>query len=274
MRLQHFMKGVCRMRKTLVVQVATFGLFVLATVYAADSPFVGTWKLNPARSEFTGTTITLEPGGAGEMKATAEGQTYTFKMDGKDYPTPFGMTAAWTQVDPATWKTVYKMPNNGPVAATDTLTLSADGATLTSTSRGTMPNGESFENVVVYQRVSGSAGLVGKWKSSKVQLSSPETVEIAPYEGDGLTWKFPALKVTLGVKFDGTDHPVTGPTVPPGMTIALSRIDARSFNLTQKMNGRVIYRGTYSLSVDGKTLTAIFAAEGTQEKSTAVYERQ
>jgi len=35
-----------------------------------------------------------------------------------------------------------------------------------------------------------------------------------------------------------------------------------------------VYRDTFSVSADGKTLTDIGMAEGTQEKTKAVYDRQ
>jgi hypothetical protein len=258
-------------------RVARFSLVVLAVagiVYAADSPFAGTWKLNLARSEFAGTTMTFEQAGAGAMKLTAEGQAYTFTMDGKDSLTPFSYSAAWTQVDAVTWQTVYKLPGAGAVMSTDTTKLSADGKALTVTSRGTMPNGERFENVAVYQRVSGATGLAGTWKTTKVQQSSPDRMEIAPYEGDGLAWKIVAYEATVNAKFDGKDYLATGPMLPPGFTLAMRKIGERSFDLIQKLKGKVIYRGTYTLSADGKTLTVVSAAEGTQEKVKAVYERQ
>jgi hypothetical protein len=155
-------------------RVARFSLVVLAVagiVYAADSPFAGTWKLNLARSEFAGTTMTFEQAGAGAMKLTAEGQAYTFTMDGKDSLTPFSYSAAWTQVDAVTWQTVYKLPGAGAVMSTDTTKLSADGKALTVTSRGTMPNGERFENVAVYQPPRYSRARPTGWRSRRMRAT-------------------------------------------------------------------------------------------------------
>ena len=249
-------------------------LLAVGIAFAADSPFAGTWKLNPAKSEFTGTTVKLEQGPAGEMKMTAEGQSYTFRIDGKAYPTPWGATAAWTQVNPGSWEAVYRMADKGTHLGTDTLALSADGKTLTLTSRGTTPSGEKFENATVYARAAGTAGLVGTWRSTKVQFNSPEVMQIADSEGDGLKWTLPAYVATVDVNFDGKDYVLSGPTVPPGFTLAMRRIDARSFELTNKLGGKIVYRGTYALSADGKTLTVTSMAEGTQEKVKAVYDRQ
>ena len=70
---------------------------------AADAPYIGKWKVNPAKSDFGETTITYAQLPSGEMECTAEGQTYKFKLDGKDYPAIFGMTAAWKSIDASTW---------------------------------------------------------------------------------------------------------------------------------------------------------------------------
>jgi hypothetical protein len=59
-----------------------------ALLRADDPPYAGTWKLNPAKSDFGEQTVTYEETGSGEMKVTGDGQSYTFKADGKDYPTP------------------------------------------------------------------------------------------------------------------------------------------------------------------------------------------
>jgi hypothetical protein len=92
--------------------------------------------------------------------------------------------------------------------------------------------------------------------------------------GDALSWTVPAYKITTVLAFDGKDHPVEGPTVPANFTIAATRKGARAFELVEKVNGKVVYRGAYRVSEDGKTLTASFTPEGTNEKVTAVYDRQ
>jgi hypothetical protein len=96
----------------------------------------------------------------------------------------------------------------------------------------------------------------------------------AASKGDALSWTVPAYKISTVLSFDGKDHPVEGPTVPPGFTIAATSKGPRAFELVEKVNGKIVYRGSYSLSEDGKTLTASFTPEGTNEKVTAVYDRQ
>jgi hypothetical protein len=247
-------------------------LVAAMVVTAAESPFVGRWTLNLQKSQFTGTTMTFEQLPSGEMRTTSAGQSYTFRPDGKEHPALFGSTAAWKQIDANTWESTYRL--KGTVLSTDTLRVSADGATLTVSSKGTKPDGAPFETTAEYQRVTGTSGLEGQWKTTKVAMNSPEIMEIAPSTGDGILWTFPAFKVTADLKFDGKDYPVTGPTVPANFTIALTSKGPRSFEMIEKADGKVVYRGTYTLSDDGRTLTAVFTPEGTSEKVTAVYDRQ
>lgn len=94
---------------------------------AADLPYTGTWKLNLARSDFGETTVMYAQTASGEMKFTAMGQSYTFQMDGKDYPSLFGVTSAWKQIDGMTWEIAIKQ--DGKLINTTTTTLSADGKT-------------------------------------------------------------------------------------------------------------------------------------------------
>src|SRR5262249_6246358 len=115
-------------------------LLVSASLLAADAPYVGKWKLNPAKSDFGESTVTYEQAAGGAMKATADGQSYTFKTDGKDYPTPWGTVAVWKAIDATSWENTSK--TNGKVIGSSTLKLSADGKTLTVDSKNIKATGE------------------------------------------------------------------------------------------------------------------------------------
>jgi hypothetical protein len=240
---------------------------------AADLPFMGKWKFNMEKSDFTGTTVAFEQTASGEMQMTAEGQSYKFKVDGKEYPAPFGAVAAWKQVNATTWQATYRMESGTPLS-TETTALSADGKMLVINSKGKSPDGQAFDNTTEYERVSGGAGLAGKWKSSKAQGNMQMTLDIQPHEGDGIAWKFVEWNAAVSLKFDGKDYTATGPTVPPNFTLAARKTGASSFDLIEKMNGKVVYRGSYTVSPDGKTMTVVARPEGTQEKATYIYERQ
>ncbi len=248
---------------------------VLATAVAfaaTDLPYAGKWKINLTKSDFGESTVTIGQTGAGQMQYTADGLSYTFRVDGKDYPALLGQTAAWKQIDKTTWETSTKL--NGKVVATTTSRLSADGATLTMEAKGPKPGGGAFDDAVVYQRVSGGPGLPGKWKTKNVKSSAPPIIEFAASGQDGLTVRVADFQAICAAKFDGKDYPFTGPTVPAGMTFAVKKTGSRSFEMTQKQNGKALYTDTFAVSADGKTLTDTGSPVGVSEKYTVVYERQ
>jgi hypothetical protein len=208
-----------------------------ATVlWAADPPYAGTWKLNPAKSDFGETTVTYENMAGGQMKFTTDGLSYTFKADGKDYPTPWGNSAAWKAIDANTWEVTNK--TNGKVTGTGTLKLSVDGKSFTVDSRNIKATGETSNDSAVFQRVSGGAGLAGTWKNKNVKIGSPGTVRMSPSGSDGLTLTFVEEKGTW------------------------------------KKDGKPMYKDTFTASADGKTLTDVSGAAATTEKVKLLYDRQ
>ena len=258
-----------RLHHTLCVVV--IGAAVTA-VAAADLPYVGTWKMNQAKSDFGESTMTFEQLPSGEMQSTAAGQSYKFKLDGKEYPDPFGNTAAWKSLSATSWQTTWKL--KGKVLTTDTLTLSPDGKSLTLNAKGTKPNGETLDDTTVFERVSGGPGLAGKWKTKNVKSNSPSVLELAPSTGDRLIFKIVDIDLSCEARLDAKDYPCSGPTLAPGWTVALANAGARAFDMTVKNNGKILFKVVYTVSADGKTLTESTNATGTNEKIKVVYDRQ
>lgn len=245
---------------------------IAATLLAADLPYSGKWKLNAAKSDFGEMTVTYEQMAGGEMKFTADALSYTFKADGKEYPTPWGTTAAWKSVDATTWEATNRA--NAKVIGTDTVKLSADGKTLTVNSKNVKATGGTSDSAVVLQRVSGGPGLAGKWKTANVKASSPGVLEVAAKGADGLTLTYVDQNGVCDAKLDGKDHPAAGPMWPSGWTCAVSRNGERAFDVTWKKDGKPLYKSTFTASADGKTLTETGGAAGTTEKIKAVFDRQ
>jgi hypothetical protein len=254
-----------RLQRTMLFFLAAAGVMT-----AADSPFAGKWKLNPSKSQFAGITTTYEKLPSGEMRMTSEGQSYTFRVDGKEYPAIFGSTVIWKQVDANTWETINKTPGMQTI---DTTRISADGKTMTVTSKGKKPNGEDFVMTSTSGRVSGGPGLAGQWKSTEVKTAT-EMWDIKPNGDDGLTMTLVDYNAVCAMKFDGKDDPATGPTVPKNFTLAIKKTSPRSLDMTEKMDGKVVYNDTFTVSADGKTLTDEAGAPGSSEKVKAVYDKQ
>src|SRR5262249_15455764 len=113
-------------------------MLVLAAgaAHAADSPWSGTWKLDPARSHLTGQTFTPSKG-AGELLHFEDGSTasFDFGLDGKEYRTWANRTTSYTSAGRNAWDTVTRV--DGKVLAKGHLALSDDGSKLTMTFVGT-----------------------------------------------------------------------------------------------------------------------------------------
>jgi hypothetical protein len=228
--------------------------------------------MNPARSDFGELTVAYEQLASGEMQETAAGQSYKFKLDGKDYPDQYGNIAAWKSLGSTSWQRTLKLKDK--VLTTDTLRLSGDGKSLTVNSKGTKPNGETIDDTFVFERVSGGPGLAGKWKGTNMKSSSPNLLELAPSGTDGMTFKIVDMGLTCDCKLDEKDYPCTGPTLSEGWTVALATSGLRSLNMTVKQNGKELYKVVYTVSADGKTLTETGTASATSEKIKVVYDRQ
>ena len=136
-----------------------------AACFAADS-FMGTWKLNEAKSKIgagspKNTTVVYEAAGD-DVKVTVDGtdgdgkpvhSEWTGKYDGKDYP---------VTGDPSTDTRSYKKVNDHTLMFTnkkgDKVTISgrgvvsADGKTRTVTITGTASKGKKFTSTVVYDK--------------------------------------------------------------------------------------------------------------------------
>jgi dipeptidyl aminopeptidase/acylaminoacyl peptidase len=243
----------------------------LASVAAAQSPLVGSWKFNAEKSQLTGDTIQFVPASDGMIRVTSGGQSYSFKPDGSDTATPMGYTTQWKKVDDQTWK--QTVMNGSTKLSENTYTLSGEGKTMTLTSEGTKPNGEKFNDSFTYTRMSGTNGFMGDWKSTKVDLKSFSGYKFKDRSDGALVWSLPDYHATVTIQIDGKDYPATGPTVPEGLTLSLTKTGPRTFTMVEKMNGKPIYKATETVSADGKTLEEVGSAIGVNETTISIYEK-
>ena len=243
-----------------------------ASVAVAQNPFVGTWKLNPEKSHLTGSTMKFSSTGNGMIRETVAEGSYTFKPDGKSYPALMGETESWQALSGHSWKVAIH--GNGGYTYTETLNISDDGQKLTSSTEGTNPDGSGFHDTTVFTRMGAGKGLMGTWKSTAVKRSSERTEEFAANGDNGLTWKLPEIKAVLNAKFDGKDYAPDGPTVPKGLTLSMTKSGPNSFRFIEKMSGKTIYDGKYTVSDGGKVLTETGKPVGQSQMQTSVYDKQ
>jgi hypothetical protein len=201
-----------------------------------------------------------------------DSQSYTFKTDGEDNMTPWGMTLAWKVVDAKRWEVTEK--TNGKLTRTSTLKLSADDKMLSLDARRVKADGGTSNDSITFRRVSGGPGLAGKWKTKNVKTSSPETLCLTQKDSDDLTISLGNDGGVCDAKFDGKDYPATGPVWPSGWTCMIARNGARGVDLTWKKDGKEMYKSMLAVSADGKTLTEAGSAAGVNEKFTVVYDKQ
>jgi hypothetical protein len=128
-------------------------LFAMSVRAGAEDPFVGTWKLNPAKSQFDPNhqpleatmTFEVEPDGSYLMKAegTKEGgqkvkeNPQKFFVDGQPRPIPEmpALSGVATKPDPNTIRGEARR-QDGSIVGSATYAVSADGRSMTATVSG------------------------------------------------------------------------------------------------------------------------------------------
>ena len=140
-------------------------VFVAAAMAFADSPHMGTWKLNEAKSKLSGkarnnTVIYAAEGD--QIKVTVDGvdengnpshNEWTGKFDGKDYPVTGDAnsdTRSYTQINSRTL--ALKGKKNGKVTLTGRIVISGDGKSRTVTTTATNAQGKKVTNVTLYDK--------------------------------------------------------------------------------------------------------------------------
>jgi len=254
-----------------IVFVSTLSCLLLGTLYAADDPFVGKWKLNQQKSKIAGEQSKIESLGNNKYKWTSGNITDTLTTDGTDQPTHFGRMIAITPVSATEWKMVIKQ--DGKVISSMTHTLSADNKTQTIKGTDTKADGSTSDFDVVLKRVGTGSGWAGTWESTNVKIGSPDEWQISQYEGDGLTFNNAAEQDVLNIKFDGKDYEEKGPEVAPGSTSSGKRVDSHTLDVTDKVKGEVVDHTKYHISPDGKTLTMTIHDTGQARSISIVYEK-
>ena len=105
-------------------------------------------------------------------------------------------------------------------------------------------------------------------------MNSVFVLQVRPYEGDGLSFIDPSEEETKNVKFDGNDYPNLGPNVAPGSASSVRRVNERTLEMTDKIDGKVMDAQQIELSSDLKTLTMTVHTVGRGEPNILVFERQ
>lgn len=239
------------------------------TLWAVDDPFLGKWKVNPAKSVLMDEMKVTSLGGNKYSFDFGGGSPETIIADGTDQPGNSGTTMSTTIVSPNEWRGVRKKDGNVKIRAI--WTLSKDGNTLHDDFTFFGDDGKASHLVYVYERRgTGGSGFAGDWVSTSGKVDSEIGLEIQPYGSDGLSFSSPGLGFALKVKLDGNDSRSTGPDAAPGSTFSGRRVNQHSVELTNK--AQTIQ---FEISTELKTLTMRVRPAGESEpKNVLVFDRE
>ncbi|MGE5625389.1 MAG: hypothetical protein ACM3ZT_07565 [Bacillota bacterium] len=245
-------------------------LSVMASAaWAAEAPFVGTWKLDPSKTTLAD-VMKVESAGGNKYTFDVGGGPETVTADGTDQPGYAGTTVAVTLTGPDSLKFVRKQA--GRVLLTAYWKLSQDGSTLNDDFTSFAPDGSPSNVKMVFARTAGTSGLMGTWESTSAAVNFQLTITIQPYDGSGLSL-IPTSDKPKNLTFDGKDYPNLSSNAPAGSTYSARRVSARSFEMTDKVDGKVMDTREYVLSPDHKTLTVTIHKTGVRSPNILVFER-
>ena len=237
----------------------------------AQSTFDGTWKNEPSKQKRDPKPF-VEYIAQGWYHCESCVPPWAVKADGTDQPVLNQEvdTLNVKEVDAKTVSVVGKKDTK--VAFEQTVTVSADGKTLTVKGAGHPPNSDKpVEFTTTLKRVGPAHPDVhatsGRWQVVHGQAS--ENAQVTKYEtkGDELKMTRPTGE-SYAAKFDGKDYPVKGSYGYDN--VSLKRVNDNSFEETDKLNGKVIEVDTWTVSHDGKTLTVVAVEKPSERTNTYV----
>jgi len=255
------------LKRTLQWLLVTY--LLVGTALAATDSFVGDWKLNPSKSKFMD-VMKVESLGGNKYAFDFGGGQERIAVDGTDQQGLQGTTLSVTAEGADTWKVVRK--NEGRTLLTATWKLSRDGKVLSDNYAAFEPNDSSSTVNYRYERTAAGSGFAGTWEAT-MPISTVVAMQIRPYEGNGLSF-IRSPGDTRNLKLDGRDYPVEERGVTEGATSSARRVNERTLELVDKVNGRVIRTERREVSSDLKTLTRTVRPVGQRDPNILVYERQ
>src|SRR5919109_241105 len=223
---------------------------VTVTLWAATDPFVGDWKLNPSKSKLVD-HMKVESLGNNKYEFELGGGPEQVVADGTDQAGAFGTTLSLSAQGPDTWKVVRKKDDR--VLLTAIWKLSDDGNPLTDNYTEFDPKGSPSTVNYRFERMAAGACFAGTWEST-MPMTSSFLLKIRLYEENGLSF-IRSPQDTRNLKLDGKDYPVEGRNRAPGSTSSARRVDERTVEITDKVNGKITRTDRRELSPDFKTLT-------------------
>ena len=270
----------------------TFVQLVLACVSAAaplmdattrdGTPWDGSWKLDPARSQLTGETFSYIHNPNGTWTVSNGGPVYiTFSTNGKAYRS-FSDDETVTVTSPGPNRWTFSRQYQGTTWDVSEDALSQDGNTITSRETVTNPDHTTTHVTTIFKRVgdAGGSGFAGKWMSVQIigryqsgwvfanrfvfRTTGPNTI----------TFSMPDDSMTVEAKLDGSPVQLGGPEDKANVFFRITRKDPRKFEMAVWRDGKEERDYRMELGADGKTFTSTSWAPGKTETRTALYVKE
>ena len=236
---------------------------------AAQSPFIGTWKLDPLKTRMPdemkvisrgGNTYTFDFGGGAE----------TIVVDGSDQAGLDDTRLSVKAAAPDTW--IVERKKGGKPWINASWTLSSDGVTLRDNYRQFEPDGSTMSMDYVYRRVGAGSGFAADWQSIKETMNSPFEMQVSAYQSDGLSFVSPFG--TTNATFVGESDSSAGASAGEALAKTIRRVDDRTLLVTIRQNGKVAATEDVVLSPDLKTLTMTMHIAGRDRPNVLVFDRK
>jgi hypothetical protein len=230
-------------------------LLIFPTLTLAASPFDGTWVADLGASKLPDTpdSHVLTQGWydcqscAPPIRVKADGTDQAVK--GHEY---FDSIAVQV-IDPHSVKVTSKKA--GKVTYVESYVISADGNSLTNSwedhTESTPVTGKTL-SVRTAPTPAGAHPFSGSWKMTKIESVSNNGTTVTLHVTDkGVSMK-DGNGVGYDAQFDGKEYPIAGDLEKTLVTV--KRIDARTFEESEKRAGKVASFARVGVSPDGKTL--------------------
>jgi hypothetical protein len=230
-----------------------------ATASQAQSPLDGTWRTDLAQTKFSPKPLTFYISQGWYHCTGSCNPAYDIAADGQDHAVAGHSydTFSVTIVDDHTISAVGK--KGGTVMFEQTRSVSADGKTLTvKTVDHPMGGGQAATYEAMAKRsgklASGVHATSGDWIVVKQSGGGDSLLTTYKTSGDQITMSDPT-GAGYTAKFDGSDYPVHG--AYDYDAVSLKKINAHTFEETDKRDGTVTDVSTITISANGKTMTVV-----------------
>ena len=259
------------MLKQIFVLLSGVG-FATSIGWEPGNPFIGEWKLVPAKSRMPD-EMKVQSKGGNKYAFDFGGGVETIVVDGSYQAGVGGTTLSVKAEAPDTW--IVRRKNSGRLLINATWKLSADGARLTDYYREFESDGSTLSVDYVYQRTGGGSGFAADWQSTTETINSPFLLKVEQFRGDGLSIFDPLARRVRQLKFDDTDHPSNErPNAGRGVSSSLRRVNERTLVITNRRDTKVANTEEFALSTDLKILTMTVHIVGRDKPDVLIFERE